>query len=1033
MALEQKIVPLNFAGGLEKRLDPFQVGPGSFLTLTNAQFSNPGKIDKRKGFEKLGRYIAGTNDRIESGVGLATRNEELIAFSDTNAYSYSQGSEQWTDKGTVASLSVERKQVDTNASASDYDINGATHDSGLQCYTMVRDTSTTTEVYLAVVDTVSGQILRPAEAIYTNGWRPKVIPYRNSFLIYVVDRLTATILVARLQVSDPLAPLSFNSITAASADTNSLASTLDYQGYDVMTVNSPQGGDHAVYLVFNNRTAATGTSLWWFDSDSVITPQTKVSIASQAARRCTVIYDAFRDGPAIAFWDGTTLRYRLYSANLVTLRSFGNVAAVASLRAVTGVSMSETFVDLRWFYSGNSSSAPTYVGRTTDTVASLGIAMGIPFSYGATSVDVLARGVQVASKAWKYGNTPFIATAHSSLLQATYFVLNGETGQVVARDLPGRGVFQTNGVTYGTQITSNLPEVSAVGESGFRFAAGEALGLGASTNLTYSLISGSVPCGVTALTVDFADAERSYRTSEAAGSLHLGGGLLQMYDGLSFVEHGFNLWPEDGAISGLSAGSVTSYAYKLVYEWCDNAGNLHRSTPSPTITKTSSAAISGGNAASISFPTLTLTEKTEANGRSAVMLAVYRTVDQGTVFYKLPYTSSNINDTSVDAKTISDSTTDADLISGTPLYTDGGDLPNVASGPVLALATHKNRLWVVNAENRLQILYSKLLSPGVPVEFGANFVVNVSPFGGDVTSIASMDDKLIVFKRNCIYMVTGDGPSANGEGDDLSAPIFVTSDCGCVNQRSIGTTPDGLMFQSDKGIKLLTRSLSVEDIGAVVQDLSTAGCTSTVQIADRDQIRVTFDDHTALMFDYYVGQWSQFTSIDAVDSIVWNQRHVYLRSNGMVLQESLTDYTDDGSFIQRKVKTAWLSFAGLQGYQRIYRILLLGNYQSPHKLFVDVAYDFNPTPVQTLEIEPTAATTYGSTSPYGGDSVYGGTFAPYQWRVNVSRQKCESIQLTIRDTQDGSGAGASSTLSGMTVLVGIIGKTNRMPSTQSVG
>ena len=1033
MALEQKIVPLNFAGGLDRKIDPFQVSPGSFLTLTNAEFENPGRVNKRKGFSSLGRYIAGTNDRITSGVGLAARNEELVAFSETNAYSYSQSSGQWTDKGQVQSLAVDRLQVDTNASASDYDINGATHESGLQCYAMVRDTSTTTEVYIAVVDTVSGQIIRPAEAVFTNGWRPKVIPYRNSFLIYVVDRLTATINVARLQVQDPLAPISFTVLTGNAADTGSLATTQDYQGYDVIRVDSPQGGNDAIYMVFNNRAAATGTSLWWFDSDSVTAAQTKVAISSQAARRCAVIYDAFRDGPAIAFWDGTTLRYRLYSADLVTLRSFGNVAAVANLRAVTGVSMSETFVDLRWYYNGTGSSAPIYVARTTDTVASVSIAMGVPFSYGATSVSVLARSVQLASKAWKYADTPYIATTHSSVLQATYFVLNGETGQVCGRLLPGIGVYQLNGVTYGTALTSNLPEVSAVSDTAFRFAAGEALGLGSSTDLTYGLVNGAVACGVSALTLDFADSERSYRTAEAAGSLHLNGGLLQMYDGISFVEHGFNLFPEDASVSGLSAGSTHSYAYKFCYEWSDNAGNLHRSQPSPTVTVTSGAVISALNDASISFPTLRLTQKTEANGRSAVMLAVYRTEDNGTVFYRLPYTSSNINDTSVDALTIVDDTEDADLIDGAPLYTNGNVVANVTSPPPLALVTHKNRLWVVDATNPLSISYSKLLSPGIPVEFGLNFNVNVSPKGGPVTAIASMDDKLIIFKRNSIYMVTGDGPAADGSGDDLSAATFITSDCGCLNQRSVGTVPDGLMFQSDKGIKLLTRSLASENIGAQVQDLTVANCTSTVQIADRNQIRLTFDDRTCLMFDYYVGQWSQFTNIDAVDSIVWNQNHVYLRSSGMVLEESSASYTDDGSFIQRKIKTAWLSFAGLQGYQRIYRILLLGRYESAHKLFVDVAYDFNPVPVQTLEIEPTAATTYGSTSPYGGDAVYGGTFAPYQWRVNVARQKCQSIQLTIRDTQNGSDPGASSTLSGMTVLVGIIGQTNRMPSTQSVG
>ena len=152
----------------------------------------------------------------------------------------------------------------------------------------------------------------------------------------------------------------------------------------------------------------------------------------------------------------------------------------------------------------------------------------------------------------------------------------------------------------------------------------------------------------------------------------------------------------------------------------------------------------------------------------------------------------------------------------------------------------------------------------------------------------------------------------------------------------------------------------------------------------------------------------------------------------MALIEAADTFTADGSFIQMKVRSAWLSFGGLQGYQRVYRILILGQYKSPHTLYVDVAYDFNPTIVQTLTITPTTATTYGSVSPYGSESVYGGVFAPYQWRVNPTRQKCQSIQLTIRDAE-GTDPGASCTLSGMTAVVGVIPGPNRMPATQSVG
>ncbi len=1036
MALEQKIVPLNFAGGLDRLTDPKQSPPTSFLQLENTLFDRPGAANKRHGYDRLGRGIAGTTDRIESGLGLAQRQGELLLFDPTSAYSYVESSDQWVDKGNVSSAVASVQDIDTNATENDYDINGATHPDGTQCYVWTRDTATGTEVYLSVVDSVSGQLVRTSTPIYTNGWRPRVVVYGNSFLIYLVDRLEATIQVARLYTGAPLATLNFTQLTGNAANANALEnSNTDYQAYDVVVADSPTGGQRSIYLVFNNRTAAGGTTLWWFDASSFTSRAGAVEVTGNEGRRVAVLYDAFRDGPAIAFSDATTLKYRLYSARLATLRSFGTIATGVSVSTLTGISMSETFVDLRWYYSAAAGLSTIYVSRTTDMIATISVMMGVLFSNGSTSTTQLDGKLTIVSKPWVYGGVPYIVAlggfASSALLQLTFFVLDGVTGRVVGRVLPGESWPARSYV---------LSEVSRVGSSVFRVACGKILGIGGGGTVLSSKIGALPPIGVSSLSLDFADASNSYRTAEAAGSLHLSGGLLQMYDGIGWVEHGFNLYPEGETVSGgldvtgLSAGTDFTYQYVGVYEWTDNNGNLHRSAPSVPTTVQSSAAISAGNDASVLFPMLRLTQKTTANGRAPVMLAVYRTENNGTVFYRLPYTSSNINDPTQTSVTITDDTEDADLISGVQLYAppDGsGEVENVASPPPLALASHRNRLWIVDSTNRLSISYSKTISPGVPVEFGANFVVNVSPSGGDITSIASMDDKLIVFKANSIYAVTGDGPAANGTGDDLSTSM-VTTDCGCINQRSIGMTPDGLMFQSAKGIKLLTRALAVVDIGAPVTDLATAACTSAVQLADRDQLRLTFDDKTALSFDYFVGQWSQFTSVDAADSIIWNGQHTYLRSDGLVMRQNPDSFRDAGSFIRMKIRTAWLSFAGLQGYQRVYRVLLLGTYKAPHKLWVDVAYDFDPTIRQTLEVTPTPATTYGSGSPYGSDSVYGGTFAPYQWRINLTRQKCQSIQLTIRDSQ-ASGSGESCTLSGMTAVVGVIPGSNRMPATQSVG
>jgi hypothetical protein len=45
--------------------------------------------------------------------------------------------------------------------------------------------------------------------------------------------------------------------------------------------------------------------------------------------------------------------------------------------------------------------------------------------------------------------------------------------------------------------------------------------------------------------------------------------------------------------------------------------------------------------------------------------------------------------------------------------------------------------------------------------------------------------------------------------------------------------------------------------------------------------------------------------------------------------------------------------------------------------------------------------------------VWGGTFQPYIWRVFLNRQKCESVQISIREVPDGT-PGAGLALSGLT-------------------
>src|ERR1700677_556451 len=128
----------------------------------------------------------------------------------------------------------------------------------------------------------------------------------------------------------------------------------------------------------------------------------------------------------------------------------------------------------------------------------------------------------------------------------------------------------------------------------------------------------------------------------------------------------------------------------------------------------------------------------------------------------------------------------------------------------------------------------------------------IAPNAGTTTStgpmkcIFPMDDKLIIFKQNAMYYINGTGPDNTGANSQYSQAIFITSTVGCANQNSIVFIPQGLMFQSDKGIWLLGRDLSTNYIGAPVENTNQYLITSATTIPGTTQVRFTLNNGTAL-------------------------------------------------------------------------------------------------------------------------------------------------------------------------------------------
>jgi len=479
-----------------------------------------------------------------------------------------------------------------------------------------------------------------------------------------------------------------------------------------------------------------------------------------------------------------------------------------------------------------------------------------------------------------------------------------------------------------------------------------------------------------------------------------------------------NIWDKPDGATYKSA-----YYYQVTYEWTDNQGNAYRSAPSIPLAVTTVNGSDKSGIVTLNIPTLRLTYKTA----NPVKVCIYRwSVAQQVYFQVTSIFQPLLNDTTANSVSFVDTLSDAQILGNNILYTNGGVVEDVNAPASNLLTLFDTRLWLVDAEDRNLLWYSKQVIEATPVEMSDLLTIYVAPTQGvqgstgPITAIAPMDDKLIIFKKDAIYYINGSGPDNTGANSQYSQPIFITSSVGCANQNSIVMTSKGLMFQSDKGIWLLDRNLGTEYIGAPVEAFNSATVLSAISIPKTNEVRFTLDSGVTLMYDYFYGQWGTFVGIPGVSSTVFQGLHTYIDSYGLVYQETPGVYLDGSNPVLLSFTTSWLNLAGLQGYERFYEFYLLATYYSPHKLLISMAYDYNPSFLHSVLITPD---NYSSAIPagFGIPTPFGNGGNKEQWKIHAKKQLCESFQIQLNEVFDSSvgvPAGAGFDMSGLNIVYG---------------
>lgn len=477
----------------------------------------------------------------------------------------------------------------------------------------------------------------------------------------------------------------------------------------------------------------------------------------------------------------------------------------------------------------------------------------------------------------------------------------------------------------------------------------------------------------------------------------LSGGLTGTYDGFSMQETCWVDMPtclpvDSGGGTGVDNGTRT---YVAVYEFKDYQGNSHYSRTSRV------SQLTMGAAHDVTVQVTAPHVYSHARG----VVRVYRTVAGGTSFYLCG--SLQFSGASTTAFfTLTDSMSDATLINQPLLFRQPG-VSNTALDRYHPLASscvcrHKDRVFYANGNT---VYYSSFAVDGESPWFSPAFSFPVPGGSGAIKALASMDGVLVVFKQDAIFVVDGDGPPENGgSGTEFSPPRKILTEFGCVDQRTLVATPSGLMYRSNRGIELLTRSLQVNWIGDRVKDsvdshvINGGACFDAangrvlfpVSTTDNNSL-VTGDAQPVLCYDIATDAWTTFElTTGSFQDLVWAQAGLGTSSNayqlfasagrtyGRLTDDSWKDY--DTTFIPWTLETGWIHGQTLQDRLKITDLYLIGQMLSNHNIVVSAAYNykndytvlktFTPSTINPLDVE--------------------------QLNLNLPRQELQSVRFKIQ-------------------------------------
>jgi hypothetical protein len=952
-------VPLD--GGLITRGDKRAKDVGVAERLLNAEYDDIGGLRVRFPFGVTNTNITG-GGTLTNCRKLARRNGELLVFTATALYAWSEISQSWTYRGDHLAVMPDEQTV--FAQSGDQSYADRVEYNGLVYY-IWDNTSTgvlSTTPSMAVVDPADGSVLATTVLPTRSVSRPRLVAIDSGVLMFGVSTFFNNF--CAYTVTYASGAITFGGAAGSGLPVQLGAPSSGGYFYDAVSV---PGQNRA--LVVLGHTSSTAGKFWSIDHTGAITCTTTFgNILGVESMPVTITVSPDVAVVSVAFVQGDIsgnfavgLCSCALSSNTAIAPSFGvggtalglfSSSAVLSQLTIVTAAVSGGTATTTAFWSVGEVINAVFASNTNTAVLTVGTGAIVA---GTAALFVYTLGI--ASKAFFYGGRVYVwgvfaglsfdagdTTGTHSQLQNTYYLYRDDAFLVSQSAWGEAGGFQPSGY---------LPTINTITSTQFVFMGQIRRIVQVASNANNPITGTAAYAERAPREVSFTfDDNRARRSLQLGNTLYITGGLVLQYDGAQLAEVGTLTYPWLLQLSVAGAGAIPAagYTYKASYRWNNAAGELDRSTTATV----GDITLTGSDSVLVQLPSNYITRKTN------VAAEVWRT--EAAPPDGAPYFLATSQDPSVTTGdnafvlstpssasllSMTDNLTDAVLSIGPANPENNGVLAAIEPPPASIIMTDAQRIYLAGIPGYPNtVYYSKYRQAGLVVAFNDYLSFDVPPVGGAIVALDYLDGGLIVWCESATYQYVGPGYGDDGSGGNFQLQRTLSTEIGATAPEAIELCEEGWYIKTLRGWYLLDRGLNYTDVDAGPYRYGDEPVIAVVAMKTRHQLRVVTANRV-LMLDTLVKKWSEWTISDAVDMIVDTAGVcTYLTATGS--RQEITTWDGyagtDASLTEMQLETTWIKPDGRQQGRYIIDFLqLLGEFRSACVIRAQLAKDYEQT------------------------------------------------------------------------------------------